>query len=161
MKILRGGKVFLKYVVVFFWGIALLIFFQCRKKEELVMVKMPVVVNSGVILPHISIKTNGNAPINSLTMYIPATISIKSANGKAIIHIDTEQAKHRHLANLKGGILKRIGRSTVRSLSSDVRPDVYIRGLEDHRRLRGRGYSGCGDPRTLCSGRTRGRVILS
>jgi hypothetical protein len=44
---------------------------------------------------------------------VPPVISIKSSGGKAIIHIDTEQAKHRHLANLKGGILKRIGRTTA------------------------------------------------
>jgi hypothetical protein len=76
----RGGKIqrlsLLKYTVAFFWGIVLLSLFQCRKKEEIVVAKPPIVVNSGITLPHITIITNGNAPINSLTTYVPATISI-------------------------------------------------------------------------------------
>ena len=44
---------------------------------------------------------------------VPNAICVQSANGKAIIHIDTEQAKHRHLANLKYNILRRIGRETA------------------------------------------------
>lgn len=54
---------------------------------------------------------------------VPSAIVVKSANGKAIIHIDTEQAKHRHLSNLKYNILKRIGRTTAPNnlLSYNVR----------------------------------------
>lgn len=41
---------------------------------------------------------------------VPAGFFVSKSIASAIIHIDTEQAKHRHLSNLKYGILKRVGR---------------------------------------------------
>jgi CotH kinase protein len=80
MKILRGGKIqrhyLSKWTLMFFFGIALLGSFHCKKKEEIIDFKPPIVVISGISLPHIDIKTNGGAAINSKTTYIPATISI-------------------------------------------------------------------------------------
>lgn len=54
---------------------------------------------------------------------VPDAIKIMPANGKGIIHIDTEQAKHRHLTNLKYGILGRISytKSPENLLSYNVR----------------------------------------
>jgi hypothetical protein len=76
MKILRGGKI--KSFKMFLWAIFLLSLFQCHKKEETVTVVEipPIIVNSGITLPHITIKTSGNAPINSTQTYVSATILI-------------------------------------------------------------------------------------
>ena len=80
MKILRGGKIkgfnFFKHAFMFFLGIALLSFFHCKKKESIIDEKPPIIVNSGISLPHIDIKTSGSAPINSTLTYVSATISI-------------------------------------------------------------------------------------
>lgn len=44
---------------------------------------------------------------------VPPELNVEKSLGKAIIHIDTEQAKHKHLNNLKHGILKRINRTNA------------------------------------------------
>jgi CotH kinase protein len=74
MKILRGDRIQRFKRVL--WAIFLMSLFQCHKKEEIVVEKPPIIVNSGITLPHITIKTSGNVPINSTQTYVPATISI-------------------------------------------------------------------------------------
>jgi hypothetical protein len=79
MKILGGGKIkgfYPKYVLIYLLGMAFMSFFNCKKKEETVVEIPPIIVNSGITLPHITIKTSGNAPIKSTQNYVSATISI-------------------------------------------------------------------------------------
>ena len=94
----RRGKIrrfnFFKCAWAFFWSIALLSLFQCRKKEDIVIQNPPIIVNSGITLPLIDIKTSGGAPINSKVTYLQATISIKG-QGKYSDYKGTAQIRGR------------------------------------------------------------------